>query len=288
MRNPLNLFQPRCKHHHTRSEHPQCFPQESKSGASIPKVLLLDIETAPMSVLVWNLHKQRIPPTNVLSDFFIFSWAAKWLFDPAIQGEHLTSKEALNHNDSRILSGLWKLMNEADIIIGHSVKSFDIRKINTRFLLNKMPPPASYAVIDTLSVARTVFGFSSNSMEYINIFLGLDRKNEMHFQDWKDCLVGNKEALEKMAIYNKQDVYILEELYLKVRPWIKSHPNMGLYIESDVAICRNCGNASLTPVGKYTYTECGAFQTYRCDNCGAVIRCKTNELSNEKKHNLLV
>jgi hypothetical protein len=288
MKNPFNFGQPRCSHRHTRAEHPQCFPTESKSGTPLPKVLFLDIETAPMSVFVWGLYKQRISPDKVIHDTFILSWAGKWLFDPAVYGDGLSTKEALNKDDSRILSSLWNKMNEADIIIGHNLRAFDIKKINARFIANNMAPPAPYETVDTLSVARSTFGFSSNKLDYINEILGLNRKAEVSFQDWKECLFGNKEALEKMALYNKNDVCILEELYLKLRPWIKSHPNLGLYIEDTTPVCRNCGNTSLLLTGKYAYTECGMYQVYRCGNCSAVIRCKTNELPREKKKNLLV
>jgi hypothetical protein len=44
---------------------------ETKSGTSLPRILLLDIETAPIEVFAWDLHKQRIQPSNVIKDTFI-------------------------------------------------------------------------------------------------------------------------------------------------------------------------------------------------------------------------
>ena len=49
-----------------------------------------------------------------------------------------------------------------------------------------------------------------------------------------------------MLKYNKRDVTLLEEVYLRIRPWIKGHPNCANYIDSKVPICSNCGSKNLT------------------------------------------
>ena len=38
---------------------------------------------------------------------------------------------------------------------------------------------------------------------------------------------GNEAYLQKMLNYHKNDVVIMEELYLKLRPWIPGHANLG-------------------------------------------------------------
>jgi len=72
----------------------------------------------------------------------------------------VTSKEVVNEDDERIVNSLWKLFDEADIIIAHNGGNFDIPNMNTRFIVNKLPPPSAYQMIDTLKVARKGFGFT--------------------------------------------------------------------------------------------------------------------------------
>jgi hypothetical protein len=42
---------------------------------------------------------------------------------------------------------------------------------------------------------------------------------------------GDKASWKLMKDYNKQDVVLLEKIYLHFRPWMRSHPNMGMYAE---------------------------------------------------------
>ncbi len=58
--------------------------EELRDTGDLPRILLFDIETAPMEVFVWGLYKQFIPHTNVIKDWFILSWSAKWLYEDKI------------------------------------------------------------------------------------------------------------------------------------------------------------------------------------------------------------
>ena len=50
-----------------------------------PKILLLDVETSFMEVRVWGLYKQKIPHTNIISDWHFLSWSAKFLFEASFK-----------------------------------------------------------------------------------------------------------------------------------------------------------------------------------------------------------
>lgn len=235
-----------------------------------------------MQVFVWSLGEQRIPPRNVIHDTFILSWAAKWLFDDKVMSGVLKPKEATAKDDRRVVDGMWQLLDEADIVIAHNGSRFDIPKLNSRFLIHGYKPPMYYQVIDTLTAVRKVFGFSSNALDYLNMLLDIDGKKETNFQLWVDCYNGDKAALEKMVGYNLNDVVILEELYVRIRPWIKSHPNVGLYVDSGVEVCPTCGSDRLHWKGFY-YTPAGRYESFRCKNCGSIGRKRTNDLDPEDR-----
>lgn len=281
----FNLGAKRCQHRHTKDEHPQCFPMETKSGGELPKVLIVDIETLPMQVFVWRLGKQRVSPESVISDYFILAWSAKWLFSNKVIGDCLSSREAITQDDSRLLTGMWRLLNEADVVITHNGNNFDLPKLNTRFIKHGMKPPAPYKSIDTLMAARSKFSFSSNRLDFLASFLGLDTKIDTKYQLWKDCYRGDKTALSEMLTYNKQDVVVLENVYAKLRPWIKSHPNMALYVEAETPMCPICLCTKLKWEGKYTSNK-NIYKAFRCTGCGAVGRGKEALLTKTKVKNL--
>ena len=264
------------------------FTLQDDSHTREPKVLILDIETAPMTVFVWGLYKQRISHDNIISDWFLLSWSAKWLFHPDIMSDVLTPKEAKAKDDSRIAKSIYALMDKADIIIAHNGKRFDDRKLKARFIAHGLNPPSPYQVIDTLHHSRANFAFSSHKQDYLTKFLDLPNKLDTDFELWIRCFNGEKEALEEMVEYNRHDVGGLEELYLTLRPWMKSHPNMGLYVEADKKVCANCGSSQLTLMSrKYYVTPMGKYRVHRCQ-CGAIVRERLSGLSQEERNKLTV
>ena len=51
-----------------------------------PKILVFDLETAPLQAYVWRLWKQNVNPLNgqLQSEWFLLTYSAKWLFDNSI------------------------------------------------------------------------------------------------------------------------------------------------------------------------------------------------------------
>ena len=238
------------------------------------KVLLFDIETTPLEVYTWGLWKQNIHIGQIIKDWNIICWRGKWLFSDKIIGDVQTPTEAIARDDKRVAKSLWEAIDEANIIIAHNLMDFDLKKANSRFLKHGMLPPSSCQMIDTLKVARSQFKMSSNKLDYLCSMLGIEAKFDTGFNLWKKCLAGDKEALTEMYNYCGQDTSILEDLYLKLRPWVKSHPNMALYLENREGACANCGSHTLIEDSKEYYTPTGKYQAYRCVDCGAITRSR--------------
>lgn len=243
-----------------------------KLGRHTPKVLLFDIETSPMRAYVWRLWKTDVHLEQVINEWFCIAWSAKWLYNEEIMGEVLTPEEIIREDDRRIMTSLWHLMNEADIVIAHNGNKFDIPRVNSRFIINGLNPTKPYFSIDTCQIAKKQFGFSSNKLDALAGYFNIPHKLSTDFDLWKRCLEGDKEALSYMLEYNKKDVAILEEVYLRLRPWIKNHPNMG-NLSGDAHVCSNCGAFNVNLIkDKYYYTSIGKYSLYRCEVCGAISR----------------
>lgn len=266
------------------------FSEKGVRVYSAPRILLLDIETAPLLAYIFQkqIWKARITHEKVLSDWFILTFSCKYLGEDEIISNRLTSEEAINQDDSRLIEKLWYLLCDSDIVVCHGGDYFDIPNINTRFVVFGMGPTTHYRQIDTLKVAQRQFGFTHNSLAALADFFGIVSKIETTFDLWKRCFIGDEKALFEMESYNRRDVEILEEVYLKLRPWIKSHPNLSIYDNSVELTCPHCRGHNLKPDGGYYTTQTGRYPTYRCFDCGATPRDRKSDLSKDKKKSLLV
>lgn len=253
-----------------------------------PRVLFLDIETAPIDGYVWDLWNNNVSLDQIEKDWYILSWAAKWLGEEDVFYED-KSDTWDNEDDLMLLGGIWTLMNEADIIVTQNGIKFDEKKLNARFIINGFPPPSSYRSVDTLQIAKKHFGFTSNKLEYMTSKLCRKYKKLTHgkypgFKLWKQCLLGNQEAWTEMYEYNVHDVLSLEELYLILRPWYKSHPNFNVYTDAEETVCA-CGNKEFEHSG-YHYTNLGKYDKFKCTECFAETRGSVNLLPKSKRATL--
>lgn len=240
-----------------------------------PKILLLDIETSPIIASVWSIWNQDIPLNMIEKDWSILSYAAKWLGEKEIFYQDVRNQKDVN-NDSKLLKGIWKLLDEADVIITQNGKKFDIKKLNARFIINNMHPPSSFKHIDTKQIASKHFAFTSNKLEYMAHKLGLKQQKSKHkkfpgFELWRQCLANNIEAWKEMEHYNKQDVLTLEELYLKLRGWDNGSVNLNVFVDEDRLCCGACGSSKMQKKG-FQITKTGKYQRYICMDCGSNSR----------------
>lgn len=256
------------------------------SPVKTPKILLLDIETAPAESYIWSLWNENLSYDFVTRDWFMLTWAAKWLFDNETMSDKLTSSEAVRENDKRIVKSIYNLLDEADIIIAHNGDRFDVPKMNVRFLYHEMTPPSPYRRIDTLRIAKREFRFMSNRLDSLGKFLGIGSKIKTDFDLWKNCRAGDEQALQDMETYNIKDVILLEDIFVKLRPWVHNFPNLGVYDDSEEPRCHRCLSTNIKEKGVYA-TNTGIYSTYVCKDCGGYSKGRANLLSKEKKVSLM-
>lgn len=252
-----------------------------------PKVLIVDIETAPILAHVWGLWDNNVALNQIERDWFVLSFSAKWLGTPETEVIYHDQRNAKNlENDKPLLKKIWKLLDQADVLLTQNGNKFDIKKLNARFVIHGMQPPSSYKKIDTLVLAKKHFGFTSNKLEYMTSKLctkykKLVDKKYSGFTLWTECLKGNLDAWKEMERYNKLDVLSLEELYQKLIPWDNNMVNFNLYHNGTEHICK-CGSTELQRYG-YAYTSVGKFQRYLCKVCRTETRDAKNLLTKDKK-----
>jgi hypothetical protein len=241
------------------------------------RCLIYDIETSPNLAFVWGKWQQDVIAYE--EEWYILCFAYKWL------GEKTTHVVALpdfdeykkaKDNDIMVVAKLHELFNEADIIIAHNGNNFDQKKVHARFAYHNMLPPSPYKQIDTKLVAKRYFNFNSNKLDDLGDHLKIGRKIQTGgFDLWLGCMNGDMKAWRKMKKYNKQDVDLLEKIYLRFRPWISNHPS--LYHKENADMCPSCGVAGRMQRRGYARNKTTIYKRYQCQNCGSWNRERVQE-----------
>lgn len=239
-----------------------------------PKVLTLDIETAPATALVFGQWKQDIANVQVVKQDRVIGIGAKWLHEDKVMW-----RSEYHHGKDVMVKWIRDLLNEADIVVHFNGGTFDMPWIWREIAVMGLTPPAPVREIDLLKVVKKRFRFMSNKLEAIVQWFGVGEKmKHTGFQLWRDIEVGDEVAQRKawaiMRRYCKQDVKVEEDLYLRLLPYISNHPHVGLYADLPAEnSCANCGSEDLQNRG-YQTTKVGKYRRYQCQGCGAWGRYK--------------
>ncbi len=195
----------RCGHVQTEPTKP-FLPKVIRTGANI---LYLDIEVSKS--LYFN-YGAKVPSKYLRSDdlvheYYIICWSASYLHDDKVWKGCVTPQEARSWTDASILKPIRDLMASADIIAGHNVDAFDIKKLNTRFMKNGLDPVIGKKTYDTLKIARSKLALESNKLDEILKWYGLRPKDDISNADWLEIVTKpTKAVLKKVMDYNINDV----------------------------------------------------------------------------------
>jgi DNA polymerase elongation subunit (family B)/predicted RNA-binding Zn-ribbon protein involved in translation (DUF1610 family) len=231
-----------------------------------PKILAIDIETAPHTAHVWQLWQQNVGLSQLMETGRVLCFAWKWINEKG-KVEYISELGGRGE----MLDKAHALLDEADIVVTYNGKKFDIPTLNKEFLEGGYAPPAPYKQVDLYRVARSKFRFASNKMDHLAHRLGLKTKiRHSGHELWVRCMAGDKKAWLKMERYNKRDVLILDHLYRRMLPWIGGHPNVGLFTEPSgkSLTCPSCGSTKIHSRG-FATTRSFVYRRYQCTSCGS-------------------
>lgn len=255
-------------------------------GKNAPRVLFLDIETAPLMSYVWGLWNNNVPLNMIHSDWFILGFAVSWGDSEEVKYYDNRNAEDIE-DDSSLMEKLWYYLDQADIVVGHNARKFDIKKIKARMLKHDFIPFSTVRMYDTMDMAKRNFALTSNKLEYIaSLISPEDLQKSKHsefagFELWKELLNGNERAWDEMGDYCKQDVAVNKDIFWKLYQWDNKAPNFQIYTGEPVDLdeWENIG---------YHYTNNGKYIKYRHKLTGIQRRGKINLLSAEVRKSQLV
>jgi DNA polymerase elongation subunit (family B) len=248
---------------------------------SKPKIVFLDIET----LMIPEETLSRIPSYGAYPGRGFNGTVSSILcFGYKIQGEKQV--KCINawdypgfkknpNNDKELCRAIHEILKDADAIVTQNGKRFDIPVINTRLAKYGLPPvPKSLAHIDTKNVFKANYAAYDNKLDSIAKTFGCETKLENGgWQLWMD-MYKNKESSKKlMERYCKQDVNVLEQVFIKLLPCIKGLPNHNLFTDGTKRVCPNCGSHKLH-INDTRRLSTGLYIRYKCQSCGSVSRDK--------------
>lgn len=254
-----------------------------------PRILFIDLETSAALAYCFGRHKVFLNQDSIHTEGGkILVAGYRWLGEE--KSTVIYNKSEIRASQDYLLcSLLWDLFNEADVVIAHNARQFDVKMLEVRCLANGLPPLPTVQVIDTLEIAKKKFRFPSNKLDSLAAYLGIGRKVVHSGIDlWVKVQQGDEKALADMVEYCEGDVDLLVEVFLTLRGrGLVSAFNAALYYNDDLMRCRACGSHHLEYTGRKVMTPSGVYNEIRCTECETVQRDKANQTSKSKRSKLL-
>jgi predicted RNA-binding Zn-ribbon protein involved in translation (DUF1610 family) len=243
-----------------------------------PRIILWDIETTHNLAAVFKLtQNDYIASENIVQERIIVCAAWKELGKKQVHAvstlDNPHGKGNTLLNDQWVCERLHEVLSSADVIVAHNGDEYDIKFTKGRMLVHGLPPLPPILSIDTLKVARKQFLLNANNLNYLGSLLGVGHKKPTKQGLWLKVLQGDQKAIQDMVSYNKQDVRLLERVFLKLQPHMSDHTNRQLFGTSGHGrlTCPRCGSSDVQSRGVHramtqTYTR------YQCQKCTGWFR----------------
>lgn len=196
------------------------FRQAVESGQI--EVLLYDLESSPSKFWGWGTGEQYVAYNMLVEGTetkVITAQYKRLLVDTEAKYLVWDWDGKNGGNDASLVEETIRLINNADIVIGQNINSFDNKVLQERAKVLRLPPINVDFAIDTLTNSRKSFKSMSHKLDYRSKQHGLGGKIKMEMQDWIDIVEGRTSPEEKMIPYGLKDVEDTEEVFWRELPY---------------------------------------------------------------------
>lgn len=246
-----------------------------------PKIILFDLETIPNTKEIMKIWPgiSNYPGLSLKATINTIICAG-W----KVLGQKRTHcinawdfpewKRDIN-DDKKVCEEIFKVLKTADAVVTHNGKRFDWKFLQTRLMYHKLGTLPKTHHIDTCQeMKKNLYAFN-NRLGTAGELLAGDKKLENGgWQLWVKVSNRDKKAQNLMEKYCKQDVNLLEKVYIALRPLIKGIPNYNIFVAKYAGgkdQCPMCGSTRLVNNG-IRYNATTSYQRVTCNDCGGSSR----------------
>jgi len=125
--------------------------------------------------------------------------------------------------------------------------------------------PPNIPLQDPYWTVKSNLRLSSKSLQNTAYFLKLDReKTPVERRIWRRAGVGHMPSLKYIVDHCEADVLVLEELYMRLRPLMRTH----FRLSDDMGKCRYCNSPKLQSRGRAVTKNKAPQRRVQCTGCG--------------------
>lgn len=243
-----------------------------------PKILIYDIETARVTANLWWSGKQYVNGSQITNNPGVITIAWKWLGADKVECLKWDKKQS----DKKLIKAFLKEYNKADMVVGYNNDNFDNRWINARALKYNFEVNTFVKSFDIMKQSKRLFRLPAYSMNFLAKYTGVATKlQHSGLSMWEDIQYGTKKeakkAMKMMIEYNIQDIIVTEQVYLRVRKYMKTPIHYGVLQGKKKNTCPTCGSSKIEKI-KTTTTTAGTIQhIMRCKKSGTQFKLSNSQ-----------
>lgn len=210
---------------------------------------------------MWRLYDENISLDQLVEPGGIICVGAKWVGEPDLLFD---ADWTCGHKT--MLKRVHSEISKCDAILTYNGDNFDIPKLNGEFVLHGLGPIPPITSIDLYKSVKSTLKYDSGKLAFISPHLGVGEKIKHEgFKLWTGVMDGDKTCQKRMEEYCLQDVKLLEQLYGRLKPYIKNHPKM---VDTAGYECGACGGKRVIGQG-FRRTKSFKIQRLQCKECGS-------------------
>lgn len=168
-------------------------------------------------------------------------------------------------NEKRLVKDVIAEMNKADVLVSYFGTRYDHPFMNAKALEYGLEFPNPTPRLDLFFTAKSNLAISRKSMQNVAYFSNASHeKSPVEGKIWKAAMAGDRDALAWIEAHNLADIEVLEDVYIKLRPLMRTHPRI-----NGIENCRTCGSSKLQKRGTTVSVLRGPQYRIKCTNCGS-------------------
>jgi predicted PolB exonuclease-like 3'-5' exonuclease len=209
------------------------------------KRLYFDLELSKALFWAWGTGKQFLSADQLIEPQKIISLHWSWEDEEEV---HNMDWGLDKQCDKAIVKKIIKLFDQADEIVAHNGRKFDLKKVYGRAMFHnvKMASDYHHKMLDTMLMVKSVAYLPSYSLKFCCKHFNLPLKLSSGGSETWDLVQFHKDqkALDHLLHYGDGDIVSMKALFHYIRPYTKHKTHYAVLRGDEKFNCPECGKLS--------------------------------------------